>query len=213
MQLLEVAEWLASTPVGQDRLWRQEIGTISEMDIQLYYARSTLAGHRQAAIDALERVQTVLIGMTFKGQLRENASAIVLHQLPQSRFMVDEFVEGLRRLPQPRRLACLYALEARADPVSVVTLTWSEIARRQGGFSHLACQVLAAAAQTRHIKLPYVFWEWVSEQIAAPLMELKWSCEQAHECTWPQLVVRYQTMTLIDRGADQASFLELLDKP
>ena len=210
MRLIDVrgvAQMVSDTPVADDRLWNKELCMVSETDIQLFYARSQLAGARDAAIDVIDRLQAMLIAESFEG--RESSPAIILHVPPVDRFMVDELVDGLAKLPLPRRRAILYALETGSSPKQITVLPWKGLPAPN---SRIAAEILTAAGQTRHMKLPYVFWEWVSAQIAAPLLELQWSAEQAFGCPWPQIVSRYSLMGNIDRRSEDASFLKLADE-
>jgi hypothetical protein len=207
LDLPGVAELVRDSPVEHDPFWQRPTALLTEMDIQLLYARSSLAGRRQDAIDIVDRLQAHLIRLAIDGI--QPPAAIILHTPPANRFMVDELVAGLARLTLPRRQACLYALEAGITPISASTLTWKGL---QPPNKIVCVEILEAASKTRHMRLPYVFWEWVSEQIAAPLLELQWGCEQAFGLTWPELVYRHSTMIRIDRQVDAASFLDLANQ-
>lgn len=203
-----LASTLPNSPVGADPIWRKPADKISDNDIQLFYARASVAGQRQAAIDAIDQAQAVAICLAFNGE--RIAPALIMHTPPESPFMLDEFIEGLNRLQGHRRLACLFALESSETLESVTMLQWSRIkpAHRQG----LAGEVLAMADRSRHIRLPYVFWEWATDHIAAPLIELKWSVENAFERPWPALVRRYRDMVWVSQRAERASFDMLLQQ-
>jgi hypothetical protein len=121
-------------------------------------------------------------------------------------FFADQFVDHLARLSQPRRQACLFALETRTTPDIVAELTWARVATMHQ-LPQLATELLRAASATRHIRLNYVFWEWATQKIAAPLLHLQWSVEKAFECPWHALVRKHADMVMIDRRADLSSFL------
>jgi hypothetical protein len=200
-------ETLVNTPVGQDRLWNRPVAQVSESEIQLFYARMALAGHRQEAIDAIDRLQAICVRLAVEGK-GQGLEAIILHVPPDRRFYVDELIDGLSKLTHHRRLACLYALEMKDAPLKVAGLTWRQVPM---DLTDLAQEVVTAAAQTRHIRLPYVFWEWATEKIGTPLLDLESSITEAFECSWPALAQRYENIIKIDRRADSASFLLLIE--
>jgi hypothetical protein len=146
-----------------------------------------------------------------KGELTEIPGAIFNHKPPASPFMVDEFVSGLARMRPARRQACLFALEKGDSLPNMITLTWKE-ARASQQLTPLCMEILASAGKARHLKLNYVFWEWATTSIAAPLIDLTWSVENAFDCTWQELRLRYRNMVKVNRAADCASFLDLSNR-
>ena len=191
-----------------DRLWLSESERMSSTSIQLFYARAGLKGQREQAIEMIDQAQAVVIRSLFDGSLPENSfTELVLHEPPPPPYMADEFVGGLIKLRPARRGATIFALETKLDPKAVSEMTWHELDRR--GLSPMSLEVLQAAQGTRHIKLPYVFWEWATESIACPLLGLGPSIEKAFGCTLAELQGRYDRMILIDRRAEGASLLSL----
>lgn len=206
-ELASVQRWLPNHPFATDPIWQREALTISEGELQLFYARAGIT-RRQKAIETIGTLQAAVILSVFNGELKEPPAALILHEPPDEPFLVDELVDGLANLQPARRQACLLALELQCPPDEVADLTWHKI-RERSQMSQLALEVIAAASKTRHLHLPYVFWEWATVEIATPLLELQWSIEQAFELTWPELVVRYARMVNINRHADAASLLDL----
>lgn len=207
-----LAAALEKSPVGSDPIWRKPVDAVSEMDIQLFYARASVSGHRQAAVEIMDQAQAVAIAVAFDGH--QVAPALILHSPPEHPYMIDEFMDGLMRLKGHRRLACLFALESGEGLESAALLRWAQVKpqHRTGVTGH----VLAMADRSRHIRLPYVFWEWATEHIAAPLLELTWSVENAFERPWPALARRYRDMVWVSQRAERVSFEQVigqLDKP
>jgi hypothetical protein len=206
--LASVKSWLPNNSTSSDRLWRREACAVSEGEIQLFYARCGLLGLRSQAIDAIDALQAAVILSSFNHELHEAPSAIILHESPPEPYFVDELVSSLIKLRPARRQACLFALEMQCEPTDALNLTWKSALEMQQ-LPPLCVEVLQSAGRTRHLKLPYVFWEWASVQIAAPLLELQWSIERAFECSWPELTRRYGRIVHLHRGAESASLLEL----
>jgi len=209
-ELPSVRSWLPGHPTAGDPLWNRDPLAVSEMEIQLFYARAGLQGLRNEAIDAIDTLQAALILSSINGEVPELPAAIVMHEPPDQPFLVDELVDGLIRLRPARRQACLFALELHRDPKNVANMTWKDV-RKMNQLPALGREILEAASQTRHLTLPYVFWEWATPTIATPLLELQWSIEKAFECTWPVLTQRYKRMIAVNRSADAVSFLKLTE--
>ena len=215
MQIREIpgfSEWLPGSGVDNDIFWSSTPETMSEQGITLFYARSSLLGVRKEAIEAIERAQTVVIRALFKGHLfRGSFSALVLHEIPRQSYMTDEFLDGLLMLKPERRPAAVFVLESRLSPVVVSGLTWTSV-EQLSDLPALCMESLKAAQVTRHARLPYVFWEWASSSIAAPLIGLQRSIEHAFDCRLAQLQQRYSEMVTVDRRSEQADFLAAIDR-
>ncbi|MBS0450338.1 MAG: hypothetical protein JSS14_03425 [Proteobacteria bacterium] len=181
---------------------------MSADSIQLFYARAGLKGQRERAINLVDLAQGAVIHALFFGKLDEGSfAALVLHEPPPEPYMADEFVDGLVKLSPARRTACIFMLENRMPHERVTELTWDMIdgMRLRGAVA----EVIAAMRQTRHERLPYVFWEWATQSIAAPLLHLGPGIERAFGCKLPELAARYSRMVMIDRNAESASFMQL----
>lgn len=194
-----------------DPLWSRTPEKLTPTDIQLFYARAGLKGLRNEAIDCIDRAQAVVLKELVAGNLpRGSFAALVLHEVPLEPYMADEFVEGLIKLASARRGACIYALEHGMAPADVTELTWGKLKIKDE--NKICLEVLNAARIERHLRLPYVFWEWATPTIASPLLGLQLSIEKAFGCPIAQLQERYKRMVLIHRGAEAASFMSLANQ-
>lgn len=204
-----VKPWLVVSPLSTDPFWSKEVERVTEIDIQFFYARASLLNLRVAAREAIDRLQAAVILGAIEGEISHVPDGVLAHEQEPEPFFVDELIEGLKGLSFPRRLACLFSLEVNQTLEYSLNLTWPVLARQKNLNS--VCLALATeAGRTRHLKLPYVFWEWLNENIAAPLLELEWSVENAFRCTWPQLVLNYKALIWIDRPSDARDLLTLL---
>jgi hypothetical protein len=212
MKLNEVkgmAGLLACSALGEDVLWKCEQFDLSAQDIQLFYARAGLNGHRQLAIDLVNQAQEIVIRALFDSCLPKGFfEALVLHESPPMPYMADEFVEGLVKLSPARRAACIYALENHLRPIEVTELLWLGLDLR--GCSKTSEEVIGAARVLRHFKLPYVFWEWATKDIASPLLCLQGSIEKAFGIAIIDLQLRYDRMMMSNDRAECASFMSLV---
>lgn len=206
-----VAQILAGSPLTQDSLWDRELVRLSENDITLFYARAGIQMRRHA-IELVERVQSAAIVAAYRGNREAGISAIISHTPPPDPFLVDELISGLAKLPPVRRRACLYALTMGMTPEAVSALTWETLPQQLTNMPALAQEILAECDKTRHIRLPYVFWEWATPRIAAPVLQLQASIEDAFGFSWPELVEKHRRMLMLNRGAESASFLQLAEE-
>ena len=127
-----------------------------------------------------------------------------------SRFFVDELIDGLSLMSEARRQGCLFALEADLEPQEVTDLTWQEFLVKNFKMTPLMSETIAT--QVRHIRLPYIFWEYATPKIATPLIKLQESIEGAFKCSWGQLQMNYRGMVMIDRRADARHFNDLIEE-
>ena len=214
MRLGDVGRLRAAFPVdgiGNDPIWNRTAFELTDNDIQLFYARWGIKGQRQRAIDLIDVAQAEVVKALFAGQLPKMAfSALVLHEIPPQPFMADEFVDGLTRLRPSRRGACVFMLETHLAPSAVTDLSWKDLEFLQ--LTRTASEVVDAARVQRNGNLPYVFWEWATEHIASPLLELGPTIEKAFGSSVAELQVRYSRMIMIDRRTESASLLSLIKK-
>lgn len=206
-ELPGVRNWLPNHPLSNDPLWGREAFSVTDLELQLFYARAGTERRREA-VDAIDALQAAVISAAFMGDLPMVPAALVTHEPPEEPYFMDEFVASLMKLSMPRRHACLVALELEKPPAWVVELHW-KVAKNIPS-TPLVSELIAQASRTRHLRLPYVFWEWATPLIAAPLLEFEWSITRAFDCTWPELAHKYRNMILVDRNADAAALLAQL---
>ena len=127
-----------------------------------------------------------------------------------SRFFVDELIDGLGKLSEARQRACLFALEADLELEQVANMTWRGYRDEVDVTTPLMAEVIAS--QVRHLRLPYVFWEFSMPRVASPLLDLQKSIESAFRMPWGQLQQAYKSMVWIDRREDARHFTSLVQQ-
>lgn len=210
-ELPDFGDWLKTSPVSSDRLWARKLEVISDAELQLFYARCGLIGLKKEAVEAIDRLQTALVLAAMHGSVSQAALRLVTHEPPLDRFTVDEFIDGLIKLRPHRRAAVLYALQGRQTPDEVAGLTWHDI-KRMVQVPKRQQPILDGQSKVRHLRLPYVFWEWATPALAAPIVDLGVSASDAFGCSWPALQVRFDDMLWISGRADAASFLGISEE-
>lgn len=200
---------LPAGTLGADPLWGRTSDALTSVDIQLFYARAGLNGQRDLSIALMDLAQGIVIMALFDGTLPKGAfAALVLHEAPSQRDLADDFVESLLRLRASCRGACVFLLENRLSPKSVTELVWMGLDVREK--STLSLDAIGAARMLRHIKLPYVFWEWVTPTSASPLIDLNSSIEKAFSCDLASLQQRYSRLMLVSRPTDATRLRSLV---
>jgi hypothetical protein len=210
-QLQPFNDWLSSTVLLQDRLWQRELSQISEMEIQLFYARAGLHGARAQALEAIDRLQSTLILKAVEGALGQDDMRLIEHEVPDDIYCVDEFIDGLVQLTPARRAATLFALERGMSASQVTELSWYA-AGKLTQLTPNAQEILLAQSRIRHLRLPYVFWEWQTPVIATCLTGLEDDVERAMGKRWPALQVAFTSMLWVSGRADASSFLQFAEE-
>lgn len=204
--------WLGQHALAKDRIWKRHLEQVRPGEVMLFYARARLNGLERQAHEAIEVLQSeLLLHAMIKGDVSSDAMRLILHEVPQERFTVDEFLDQMVRLDRSRRQALLVCLDTHSEAQQVVNLTWREVTAASQTPS-IAREVFSARAKLRHIKLPYVFWEWATADIAAPLVNLKSCVEAAFGETWASVQMHWDDMIWVDLRADGRRFTELIEE-
>jgi hypothetical protein len=198
--------WLETSSFSDDRLWNRPLSHISELEVQLFYARAGLKGQAREAREAIDQLQSELLLVAMQGGMSQDDLRLIAHEVPRERFTVEEFVDRLVRLNQPRRMAVLMALATRSDPGLIARMEWRGV-RHMTQVPDLAAEILKARAKLRHMRLPYVFWEWATDKIAAPLLRLQEQAESVFDAPWPAIQAQWTDMIWVDGRADASSLL------
>jgi hypothetical protein len=210
-ELGQVRHYLGHSPVFSDPIWERNAFEVKPQDLTLFLARMTGHGLSKEAREALE----VLQGEAVKTVIMENLNGLALldfnFAITRNRFAVDELVVGLGAMPRAHAQATLTALEMRMEPREAVELMWGQVLKLPvGQITPLASEIIKARNSVRHLRLPYVFWNFVSNNIAAPLFELHATAEKAFGRPWATLAADYETILMIDTRAEVDSFLDFV---
>lgn len=215
MRLAELkgfGDWVAGTALANDRLWQRDLDVVSELEVQLLYARAGLRRLKPLAVEAIDRLQSALLINAIDGEpLSPAAMKLIGHEPPSDPYIIDEFLDSLVKLRPARRAATLFALYQKIEPQRVADLTWAQ-AKLLAQLKPAARELLATQGKTRHMQLPYVFWEWMTPTSAGPLLRLEEDAERAFEARWPTIQVKFDDMLWISGRADCASFLGIVDE-
>lgn len=202
-----VAVHLAGSPVFADSIWDKEAELVTGFQLTLFRARMSAQGLSRAADDAVELLQLQALRAMLDGY--NGKLPFLQSPSPQPRFMADELADGLRRMPTPHAQAVLLALEEGKPLEWAVNLTWREVLHMTPRTS-LCVEILRQRNSCRHIRLSYVFWHFLTGDIASPLMDLPRQVSSAFHVTWEELVLLYGQLVMVDRVGDAQDARALL---
>jgi len=119
-------------------------------------------------------------------------------------FTLADLRALLAPLSTVRRAAVLYTLDARGSLDDTVILEWKEALRMQ----HTEFTRDIVRGQPRHLRLDYVFWEYLEGGQAAPLFGLADSLSGVSMGrSFTDLQALYDRMVWVDSRAEAESFV------
>lgn len=126
---------------------------------------------------------------------------------PYKTFTLGDLRALLAPLSGARRTAVLYALDTHTTLERAALLEWKEALRSQTTkFAHDLIRI-----QPRHLRLDYVFWEYLENGSAAPLFCLEDSVsEVTMGRSFADLQALYDRMVWIDTELEAESFRNVL---
>lgn len=197
---------LSNSLLSKSSLWNREADSITQLDISLF-----VASHRHTDYaKALREVHILIdagIDALIEGELE--VAEFTSYEYPKAAFTATELIEWLSCVSVARRKAILFALEMRMNPREVIALDWEKLSRLQ--LTPLSLAIVNSCI--RHIKLKYVFWDYLSNGSAAPLFGLSESVlEVSQELGYESLQSLYDRMVLFDDNAELHDFASTMEK-
>ncbi|CAG9229038.1 hypothetical protein [Burkholderia vietnamiensis] len=124
-------------------------------------------------------------------------------------FTLGDLRVLLAPLSTARRSAVLFSLDNKLALDDVVMLGWKEALR--GEFTEFGKDIVRS--QLRHIRLDYVFWEYLDNGVAAPLFGLEDSVKSVSlGRNFAGLQALYDRMVWIDTRAEADDFKLVLSE-
>jgi hypothetical protein len=206
-QLGELSTVLSDSLISQSHLWKQDASNIKQLDIALFLGQYRGTSEYTQAVKEVDQVIDAGITALISGDIDE--ADFAFYQLSKTPITACEFAQWLTCVSPARRRAILFALEMSMDPKDVIALEW-------GGLRKLRLTPLAhdiVKSLTRHFKLKYVFWDYLSNGSAAPLFGLSDSAlEVSQGLGFVALLEMYKGMIMIDQEAEVNSFVSDLNR-
>lgn len=204
------ADYIAGSAVELDQLWLKPLDAISPMDIQLFYARWGLKGQAEIAHGAISALQSELVIRASKGQISGKQLRLIMHEVPEWRFTADEFVTRLMSVRMARRQAILFALATNSSTEEIVAMEWRSLpAHIPPGIPR---EILRERVRVRHLRMPYVFWEFATKLIAAPLLKLQEDAEEAFGVPWPSIQSMWSNMIWVSPRTEATELLSIVNE-
>lgn len=208
-ELQGFAQILSKHRLGTDRIWSRPLNQISDTEIQLFYARSD--GQRQEAADLIGALQSELLLEAFRGTVDRDSLRIIAHEPPEPRYVVDDFIDQLAKLTRAQRQATLLALTTKTALPDIAAMEWGQIPSTSQ-IDGIAREILLERSKVRHLRLPYVFWEYVTDRIAAPLIKLDKEVERVFNKPWPTIQLMWNEVIWISPRSEHRGFLNLVEE-
>jgi hypothetical protein len=118
-------------------------------------------------------------------------------------FTLADLRALLAPLSTVRRASVLYTLDSHGTLEDTVMLSWKDALRNH----HTEFTRDIVRSQPRHLRLDYVFWEYLDGGMAVPLFGLE---DNVRELTmgrsFPDLQALYDRMIWVDTNAEAADF-------
>lgn len=193
---------LPDSLLSRSWIWRRPVSELTNEELfaflKIHQASGRLTEARRNVYSLLHETYRLMSS----GDIRQAPYATFVDQeLP---FTVMDLCECLEALSPVRRRAALFGLEMSMHPKEVFLLDWQSPKRLQ--LTPIAEAIVRT--QPRHFRLNYVFWEWMSEGIAAPLFGFEAELADRTGFDFSTLLGFYRNMRWIDADAEVSSFLE-----
>lgn len=182
-------------------LWCRDVDDITSLDLLLFFLTAADEDHAAAVELQIHALQNRALGAIVTGEVGQ--VDWICWSPPSLRLTLGEITQMFSVAPFERRRALMFALETGLDLKRVVALNWKQL--KSIKLTPFAQQVIDS--QTRHIRLPYVFWEWADANTAMPLLSLDVTALEVSEGHgWAWFTDRCRDAVLIDTGADAEHF-------
>lgn len=201
-ELGSLSTTLSNSLFSRSPLWRRGVHTLTSLDLSAFVARYKST---PAYFDAIAEVNVVIgAGMEALISGAVQTAEFVDYKPPKETPLVSDIVRWLTRVSPIRGKALLFALEVELSPRLVVDLVWKNLIRLK--LTSLALELVRS--MPRHIRLDYVFWDYLPNGSVGPLFGLT---ESARECSdglgFEGMLDQYKRMAMIDTDADLKDFL------
>lgn len=190
--------------ISRSPLWNRNADSITELDISLFIAANREKNYSKALREVHLIIDAGIEGLIC-GEL--DIADFTSYEYPRAAFTVTELVEWLSPVPLARRKAILFSLEMRMHPRDVIALEWGKVSELT--LTPIAFELVTTSL--RHIKLKYVFWDYLSNGSAAPLFGLAETVMEVSQGLGYEALQRlYDRMILIDSNAELEGFMSAL---
>jgi hypothetical protein len=199
-----VAKLLPQSLLSRSWLWSRPVHEVTPAEILVFLRTWKDRGRLVEARRNIDSLMHETYRAMAAGELGRVPYATFAE--PDPAFMVSDLCEILEPLSHERRRAAVFALETGMIPKDVLLLDWrrahSLVQRQQ--LSTVAEFIVRA--QPRHMRLDYVFWEFLENQVAAPLFGFEEDLHTTTGLEFDALLSTYRRMVWVDAEAEFADF-------
>lgn len=204
-QLGQLPTLLSDSLLSSSPLWKREVKTIKPLDLALFIRLHKGTSNYLEAVREVEDLKNYAMQAHIDDLLPETELELLEHDVPREQFTSGDLVEWLEGTSLARRRALLFALEMELDPRFVIEMSWRDL--HGMNLTSLAHELVKASV--RHIRLPYVFWDYLPNGSAAPLFGLHETALEVSQGLGMGVMQRlYCNMIAYDGKAEAAAFKE-----
>jgi hypothetical protein len=192
-------------PLASSPLLAREASSVTRLDLLVFLKLADLVceGYSNPARRDIAILLEETARARLSGQLDTTPDYAYFEESPLA-FTVTDLCAGLDNLEPEFRRAALFALETGISPDKVMILEPARV--RQLTLSPLAQAI--AQATPRHLKLNYLFWQFLPGGQAAPLFGFKELLSDAFDGhSFEELLANYRRMVWVDMEAELDDFL------
>lgn len=178
------------------KIWNMDAEEVTKAHVQGFFYRAKLRTDRDIARNCANFiVQAITEAHDDRIVRNDRLNDLVISEPP---YLSSDLRLALEQMTVPARRCVYFALLMGWRIEEAAQLTWSTVKqlRSQGAIHDAAIDVLDALP--RHFKSDLVFWEQTNQPKPTMLVGLKLDVELAFNCTYGELLEKFQTMVLVD---------------
>jgi hypothetical protein len=195
------AKLASASPLMQSKLWGRDINSLTRIDLMALLRQHKGTEAYQDALNDIDLLCNAGIRAVLSGKAIDN-DAFYFTTPGIETITAGDLSSWLSETTIARSSAILFALESGWSLKEVIGMTWGASRSKLHSLPPLAFELVVST--TRHIKLDYVFWEFMSSGAAAPLFGLEETAlEVSQGMGFKKLRELYKGMAMV--GSDQAA--------
>jgi len=199
-----VAKLLPQSLLSRSWLWQRQVSEVTPAELlaflRIWKNEGRLVEARRNIDTLMHETYRCMVAGDFEHAPYANFSE------PDPAFTVSDLCEILEPLSPERRRAAIFALDMSMSPKDVLLLDWKTARRLQGRQKLTALAETIIRAQPRHMRLDYVFWEFLETRIAAPLFGFEEELQTTTGFDFTALLMLYKKMVWVDAEAEVMDF-------
>ncbi|MCR9484066.1 hypothetical protein [Vibrio alginolyticus] len=180
------------------KIWDMDVEEVMPAHLQGFFYRSKLRTSRDIAKNCANFIARSITEANDKKFVRnDRLSNFSISEPP---YLSSELRLSLEQMSVPARRCTYFALLMGWPIERAVELTWKEIneMKESGQMTYHDAALDVIDCMPRHFKNNLVFWDQSNTGQPVALVGLRLDIETAFDCTYEELLDKFQTMVLVD---------------